>query len=349
MGKPNGSKNNPNLTSICFRKGLVMTIENTRNSPIPLESISIEAIQAAQARIADAAIHTPLIRLNVADAPAEIFLKLETLQPIGSFKVRGALNAIRLHRPEKLANGVWTASTGNMAQGVAWAARQLGLKCTVVMPDTVSRAKITAIRHLGAEIIRIPPSEWFQIVVIDHTYKGLTGQFIHPILAPGVMAGHGTIGLEILADLPDVDAIITPYGGGGLTCGVAAAVRALKPDTRLYACELETGTPLAHALAAGKPVQIEAREAPDYTHGFSGAPIVLPEVWPLVNKLVNGSLQMTVAELTASIKLLAEQNHIIVEGAGAAPVATALAGRAGAGKVVCVVSGGHIDSDFSFR
>lgn len=311
----------------------------------PQGPVPIEEICAARERIADVAIRSPLLRFNVDDAPAEIYLKLENLQPIGSFKMRGALNAMRLISPHKPAEGVWTASTGNMAQGVAWGARQLGVKCAVVVPDNAPKTKLTAISQLGAKIIKVPRREWFQLVFFDHALHGVEGTFIHPITSSGVMAGHGTIALEILEDLPDVNAIITPYGGGGLTCGVASAVRALKPDTSLYACELETGAPLAAALAAGKPVEIETGPAPSYTHGFSGAPSVIPEVWPIVSKLVDGSLLMSLPELVFIIRLLAERNHVIAESAGAAPVATAFAGKAGTGKVACVVSGGHIGSD----
>ena len=205
--------------------------------------ITIEEIRAARDRISDSIVRTPLIRLNVDDAPAEIFLKLEILQPIGSFKLRGAINAMRLADAKELEKGVWTASTGNMAQGVAWAARQLGLRCTVVIPDNAPSSKLTAISELGAEIVKIPRTDWFNLILFDHKYESMEGLFIHPASNRAVMAGQGTIGLEILEDLPDVDAVITPFGGGGLTCGVASALRALKPDTRIYACELRCPGP----------------------------------------------------------------------------------------------------------
>ncbi len=309
------------------------------------EPITIEEIRTARERISDSVVRTPLIRLNVDYAPAEIFLKLEILQPIGSFKLRGAINAMRLADAKELEKGVWTASTGNMAQGVAWAARQLGLRCTVVVPDNAPGSKLIAINELGAEIVKIPRTDWFNLILFDHEYESMEGLFIHPASNRAVMAGQGTIGLEIVEDLPDVDAVITPFGGGGLTCGVASAVRALKPDTRLYACELETGAPVAPSLAAGRPVTIEPRPAPSFSEGFSGAPTIAPEMWPLVSSLIDGSLVMSVAELVSTIKLLVERNHIVAEGAGAAPVATALAGKAGGGKIVCIVSGGRIDSE----
>ena len=314
-------------------------MQQTAHEPIP-----IDQIRAARERIAGAAIHTPLVRLNVDDAPAEIYLKLENLQPIGSFKIRGAINAMRLADPDQLAQGVWTASTGNMAQGVAFGARQLGIPCTVVLPDNAATAKIESIRKLGAEIRIFPRKDWFELIFYKKPIEGLelSGVFIHPVDDRNVMAGHGTMGLEILEDLPDVDAVLAPYGGGGLTCGVASAVRALRPATRFYACELEVGAPLAAALAAGKPVVTEREATPPFAGGFSGSTTVIENVFALVRQLIEGSLTMSLPDLVSAIRILAERNHIIAEGAGAAPVAGALQGKAGAGKVVCVVSGGHI-------
>jgi threonine dehydratase len=283
---------------------------------------------------------TPLVRLNVEDGPAEIFLKLENLQPIGSFKLRGASNAIALAPRASLARGVWTASAGNMAQGVAWQARRLGLKCTVVAPDHAPETKLAAIRRLGGLVEKAPFHEWFQILA-DHSYQDLDGHFVHPVSDPAVIAGNGTIGLEILEDLPDVESIVVPYGGGGLSCGIASAVRALKPGTRVYACEVETAAPFAASLAAGEPRKIDY--TPSFVDGI-GAPFVLAEMWPLASRLLDDSLVMSLAGVAAAVRLLAERNRVIAEGAGATPVAAALAGRAGRGKVVCVVSGGNIDA-----
>jgi threonine dehydratase len=232
-----------------------------------------------------------------------------------------------------------------MAQGVAWGAREMGLKCTVVVPDNAPASKLAAIGELGAGIIKIPRDDWFNLILYTHEHPGMEGLFIHPASNREVMAGQGTIGVEIVEDLPDVDAVITPMGGGGLTAGVASTVRALKPDARLYACELETGAPLAPSLAAGEPVTIKPRPAPGFAEGFSGAPSVGPDMWPILSSVVDGSLVMSVADLVSTIKLLVERNHIVAEGAGAAPVASALAGDADDGKFVCVLSGGHIDSD----
>ncbi len=309
----------------------------------PLEPIEIHEIRAARMRIRDAVLHTPLLRLNVDRAPAEIYLKLENLQPIGSFKIRGATHAIRLADPRDLDRGVWTASTGNMAQAVAWAARETGVCCSVVVPAGTPNSKLDAIDALNAQIELIPKGDWYDLVLHGRGLESRDGLFIHPVRDRAVMAGHGTMGLEIIEDLPDVDAVIIPFGGGGLTCGVASAVRVLKPDTRLYACELESGAPVAASLTAGRPVTIEPGPAPAFTGGFSGAPSVMAEMWPMVHGLLDGSLLMSVAEIEQALRLLVKCNHVVAEGAGAASVATALAGRAGPGKIVCVVSGGHID------
>jgi threonine dehydratase len=303
-------------------------------------AISLEAIRAARGRIAGAVIRTPLIRLNVDDAAAEIYLKLENLQPIGSFKLRGAGNAIASASRQQLADGVWTASAGNMAQGVAWHARQKGLPCTAVVPDHAPDAKLSAITRLGGRVAKVPFETWWQIIV-THAFAGMNGFFVHPVSDPAVMAGNGTIGLEILEDLPEVDAGVIPFGGGGLSAGIASAIRAIKPDTRLYACEVETAAPLAASLAAGAPRTVS------YTATFVdgiGSGGLLPDMWGLVSRLLDGSLTVGLAEIAAAIKLLVERNRVVAEGAGATSVAAALSGQAGAGKIVCVVSGGNIDS-----
>ena len=303
------------------------------------QSIPLEAIQAAAERIADSVVRTPLIRLPVDDAPAEVFLKLENLQPIGSFKLRGAGNAMAQATGSELQRGVYTASAGNMAQGVAWNAARLGIPCQVVVPDHAPETKLSAVRRLGSEIIKVPFDRWWEVIVTGE-YTGLDGLFIHPVSNPDVMAGNGTIGLEILHDLPDVDAVVIPYGGGGLSSGIASALRALKPNTRIYAVEVDTAAPLAAALRAGEPVAV------DYTASFVdgiGGKSVLPEMWHRVRGLLDDSLVVSLGEIKAAIGLLAERQRVIAEGAGAASVAAALAGKAGGGKVVCVVSGGNIE------
>lgn len=305
---------------------------------------SIDDIRAARARIADSALRTPLVRLNV-DSSA-IYLKLENLQPIGSFKLRGAGNAIALATPEQLAHGVYTASAGNMAQGVAWHARRLGIPCTVIVPDHAPATKLEAITRLGGDIIKVPFATWWQVLV-TRQYPGQAGFFIHPVSDAAVMAGNGTIGMEILEDLPQVDEIFVPYGGGGLACGVATAVRALKPDTRVYACEVETSAAFSAALAADAPTSIEYIAS--FVDGI-GSGSVLAEMWPLARALLDGSVVTTLADIAEAIRILAGRNRIIAEGAGAAPVAVALQREAARRRdgaaprtVVCVVSGGNID------
>ena len=303
------------------------------------EPIPLADIRAARERLVGAAIRTPLVRLNVFDAPAEIYLKLETLQPIGSFKIRGAANAIALATQAQLAKGVYTASAGNMAQGVAWSARRLGIPCTVIVPDHAPETKLAAITRLGGKIIKVPFDDWWQIIV-THQFPGVEGLFVHPVSDPAVMAGNGTIGLEILEDLPEVEVILVPYGGGGLSSGIASAIRALKPDTKVFACEVEGAAPLAPSLAAGAPQPVTY--TPSFVDGI-GSGSVLPDMWPLVSRLLDGSIVMSLAEVAAALKLLAERNRVIAEGAGATALAAALSGQAGTGKVVCVISGGNID------
>ena len=306
-----------------------------------MNPITLREIEAAASRIKGSALRTPLLRLPMEDAPAEIYLKLENLQPIGSFKLRGAGNAMALAAPEQLTGGVVTASAGNMAQGVAWNARRLGIACHVVVPDHAPETKLDAIRRLGGEIVKAPFDEWWG-VILSGRYEALPGLFIHPVSNRDVIAGNGTIGLEILEDLPDVDAVIIPYGGGGLSSGIASALGALKPNTRVYAAEVETAAPLAASLAAGRPVEVEYQAS--FVDGIGGKS-VLPKMWTLVSDLLDGSLTVSLDEVRGAIRLLVERQRVIAEGAGAASVAAALSGRAGAGKVVCVVSGGNIDRE----
>ena len=304
------------------------------------EPTPLDAIRAAQARLAGSVLRTPLVRLAVDDAPAEIYLKLENLQPIGSFKLRGAGNALSLIDPARLADGVWTASAGNMAQGVAWCARRLGVPCTVVVPDGAPATKRAAIERLGARILSVPFVDWLDTFRTRH-HPEVTGLFVHAFSDPAVMAGNATIGAEILEDLPDVDAVVVPWGGGGLCCGIAAAVRALAPGCKIYAAEVATAAPLAASLAAGEAVEVPY--APSFVDGI-GAPIVFPEMLALARQLVDGALIAALDEVAAAVRLLVERNRVVAEGAGAAAAAVALAGKAGAGKVACVVSGGNIDT-----
>ncbi|MBV8855856.1 MAG: threonine/serine dehydratase [Acidobacteria bacterium] len=300
---------------------------------------TLAAVEEARGRLSGAAIRTPLVRLNYREAPAEIYLKLENLQPIGSFKIRGAANAIARLSREELAGGVLTASAGNMAQGVAWRARDLGIPCTVVAPETAPETKVRAVERLGGRVIKVPFGEWWDCFE-RRAYAGVKAHFVHAFDDPDVMAGNGTIALEILEDLPEVDAVVIPWGGGGLACGIAAAMRELRPNCKLYAAEVETAAPLAASLAAGAARQVDYQ--PSFVDGIGGRG-VFPAMFERAQQLLDGSLVVGLEQVAAALRLLAERNRVIAEGAGACPVACALEGLAGAGKVVCVVSGGNID------
>jgi threonine dehydratase len=302
---------------------------------------SLSEVRAARDRLRGKVTHTPLIRLPIDTGNSEIYLKLENLQPIGSFKLRGATNAMTLAGDDAIANGVYTASAGNMAQGVAWCAHELGVRCRVIVPDHAPKTKTDAIERLGGEVIKVPFDEWWQVLV-NHQYPGMDGFFLHPFADERVMAGNGTIALEIFDDLTDIDAIIVPYGGGGLSCGIAAATRAISPDTKVYAVEVETAAPLTASFAAGKPTPVT------YTRTFidgMGSGGVSEEMWPLVKSLLVGTVVVSVAEIAAAVKLLVERCRVVAEGAGAASVAAAVSGKLDVKRVVCIVSGGNIDTD----
>ena len=300
--------------------------------------IALAEIEAARERIAGAAVRTPLLRLHV-EAPAEIYLKLENLQPVNSFKIRGATNAVMLAPEKARRTGLVTASAGNMAQGVAWTARELGVPATIAVPEHAPQAKLAAIERLGGRVLKLPYDDWWNAIVTSRV-DGVEGLFVHPVQDPGVIAGNGTIGLEVLEDLPEPDAVVIPYGGGGLTVGIASAVKALRPGTRIFTAAPATAAALAAAFAAGKPTDV------DYQASFvdgSGSRRVLDTMWPQVAPLVDGALSIPVAEVAAAVRLLAERARVIAEGAGALALAAALSGRAGSGKVVCIVSGGNIN------
>jgi threonine dehydratase len=303
---------------------------------------TIADIWAARPIVMEAAMRTPLVRLQLDDAPAEIYLKLENLQPIGSFKLRGAQNAMRHAAPADLARGVLAASAGNMAQGVAFVARQLGVPATIIAPDHAPATKQRAVERLGAEFVRVPRERWWQTFQ-ERAFPGYEDRlFVHAFDDELVMAGNGTIGLEILEDLPEVDAVIAPFGGGGLISGIATALRALKPDTRILAAEVATAAPLSASFAAGAAREVAF--APSFVDGI-GSTAVFPRMWELARGLLDGALVASVDEARAAVRLLAERQRVIAEGAAACAVAVALAGGAGGGKVVCVVSGGNLDFD----
>ncbi len=286
------------------------------------------------------ALRTPLVPLPV-DGDVEILLKLELLQPVNSFKIRGAGNAILQASDAELSDGVLTASAGNMAQGVAYAARLRGVPATIVVPEHAPQTKIAAIERLGGTVIRVPYDEWWQVLV-DGRYEGAGGLFVHPVDNPFVMAGNGTIGLELLEQSDDFDAVVVPYGGGGLITGIASAVKSERPGVRFYAVEPETGAPVTATLAAGEPTAVEY--TPSFVDG-SGSRALIPGVWAHAAGLIDGAFALPTAETAAAVRLLAERVRVIAEGAGALAVAAATGGRVtGARKIVCIVSGGNIDT-----
>lgn len=301
-----------------------------------------EARKAVERTSSMGIVRTPLVRLNAPEVPVEIFLKLESLQPIGSFKIRGMANALAQADRVDLAEGVWTVSAGNAAQGLAWSALRLGVGCTVVVPESAPMAKLVAIDQLGASIIQVPFDEWLKIPA-RRSFDGLDGLFIHPFSDAAVMAGNGTIALEVVSDLPEAAAVLIPWGGGGLSCGIAAVLRELAPHMAVYACEFSPSAPLHASLVAGKPTTVPY--APSFVDGI-GAPLVFPEMFELAQRVLDGSLVVSLDETRRVLKLLAERNHVISEGAGAVPVAAAMRGELTlSGAVVCIVSGGNIDVD----
>lgn len=314
---------------------------------------TLEAIQSARQRLAGTILRTPLIKFDERSkdfsrylttkvvTTSEIYLKLENLQPTGSFKVRGAGNALLSAGPSQLKHGVWTASAGNMGQALAWYARRMDVACTVVVPDDAPEVKVKAIEQLGAQIIKVPFAE-YQSIQREGGHPKMKGLHIHPFADEAVMAGNGTIGLEILEDLPDVDTILVPYGGGGLSCGIAAAIGASRHKARIEAVEVASATPLTRSLAAGHPVEVPYRSS--FVSGM-GAPFVFPQMWPLASQLLNGSQVVDLAQAAEAIRMLAERHRLIVEGAGAVALAAALSQPAGK-KVVCVVSGGNISAGY---
>jgi threonine dehydratase len=300
--------------------------------------ITVAQVEEARRNLDGVALRTPLVRCNT-DAPAQLYLKLENLQPIGSFKIRGAANVMARTTREQLERGVLTASAGNMAQGVAFCARRMGIRATIVAPETAPATKVSAVERMGGRVIKVPFAEWWRTFE-TRSYPGVDATFVHAFDDPDVMAGNGTIALELLEDLQDLDAVVIPWGGGGLSCGIAAVLRARAPRVRIYAAEIESGAPLVASLGAGEPRTVEYK--PSFVDGI-GSKMVFPNMFERARGLLDGSLVVTLAEAAQAMKLVAERNRIIVEGAAACAVAAALSGRAGSGKVVAIVSGGNID------
>jgi threonine dehydratase len=300
--------------------------------------ISLDEIRRACERLGDDVVRTPLVPF----LDERIWLKLENLQPIGSFKLRGALSAIRAASPAELAGGVVTASAGNMAQGVAWAARELGIRARIIVPETAPQTKLDAVERLGGEVIRVTHEIWWQTMV-ERRYEGVDGLFVHPVEDEAVMAGNGTIGLELCEDLDAFDTVIVPWGCGGLTTGIASAVKALRPDVRIVTAEPETAAPLAASLRAGAPVEIEF--TPSFVDGAGGRAL-LPTMWDRARELVDEAVAVPLADVERALRDLALHARVVAEGAGALALAAA---RGRDERIVCIVSGGNIDASVLSR
>jgi threonine dehydratase len=305
----------------------------------PIRPVTLEEIRAAHERIRHTVIRTPLVRL-LHDGPVPVYLKLENLQPINAFKLRGAANAVALLTPEERGKGVWTISAGNAGQGVAYAAREAGIPCTVVVIETAAETKIARMGALGARLIKAPFDACWQ-AMDDRSFPGVEGTFVHPFDDHDFIAGNGTIGLEILEDLPEVKCVIASIGGGGLIAGIGAAMRAVAPHVRVLGAEPETAAPGALSFEKNSP-QVFAHWQQSFIDGAGGKSI-FPRMWERMHGLVDGSIVVTLDEVRQAMKLVAEKVRVIAEGAGATAAAAALSGRAGEGPIVAVISGGNID------
>jgi len=315
------------------------TIKTTTQRNIPAAMID-----DASRHVYEAAIRTPLIRLNYDglnyDTSAEIYLKLECLQPIGAFKIRGAYNAVRLLPEAERRRGVWTVSAGNAAQGVALAAKKAGVPCKVLVMDTAPMAKLDAVRRLGAEIVQATYDQCWKALEA-RAHPAMSGAFVHPFEDDEFIAGNATAGLEILEDLPDVDAVVAGFGGGGLSCGIAAGLKARGSKAKVFAAEPETAAPLAYSLAQGSPQYFPNWKA-SFVDGCGGKS-VFPRMWEIAHHLLAASIVVSLEEVRQAMKVVALRNHVIAEGAAGCAVAAGLSGKCGSGKIVCVVSGGNID------
>jgi threonine dehydratase len=305
----------------------------------PVRPILLDDIEAARIRVSGTVLRTPLVRLDLGDRP-DIYLKLENLQPTNAYKIRGATNSVAALSAEDRARGVWTISAGNAGQGVAYAARSFGIPCSVVAIETAPQTKLDRMRALGARIVPVSYEQAWQAAEA-HAFEGVEGTFIHPFDNHQFIAGHGTMGLEIVEDLPEVATVIAAIGGGGLITGVGSAVKALRPEVRVIGAEPETAAPFAHSRAQGRPGKF-----PDWQASFvdgAGGQSVTERMWQRMQPIVDGSIIVTLDETRAAMRLIAEKSRTIAEGAGALSLAAALSGRAGEGPIVCVVSGGNID------
>lgn len=306
----------------------------------PVRPVTLDEIRAARERIKNTITRTPLIKLRLDAGKPDIWLKLETLQPINAFKIRGAANAVALLSPEAKSKGVWTISAGNAGQGVAFAARMAGIPCTVVAIETAAETKLERMRNLGAHIVKAPFDACWQAMA-DRSFPGVDGTFVHPFDDHDFIAGNATLGLEVLEDLPNVSTIVAAIGGGGLLTGIGSAMRALAPKVKVLGAEPETAAPGALSFEKGSP-QVFDQWQYSFVDGAGGKSI-FPRMWERMKDVVDGSIVVTLDEVKNAMRVVAEKMRVIAEGAGALPVAAALSGRAGDGPIVAVVSGGNID------
>jgi len=308
--------------------------------PEPIRPILLAEIRQARERIAGTIVRTPLIRLELGPGAPDIRLKLENLQPINAYKLRGAANAVALLSEAERRRGVWTISAGNAGQGVAYAARAAGVACTVVAIETAPAAKLERMKALGAKLVPVPYEVAWK-ALDDRAYPGVEGTFVHPFDDHNFITGHATMGLEILEDAPDTAAVIMAIGGGGLITGVGSAVKALRPSIRVWGAEPETAAPAALSFARGSPQVFSAWQA-SFVDGAGGQSL-FPRMWQRMKPVADGCIVVTLEETKRAMRLMAEKSRVIAEGAGALPLAAALTGKAGAGPIVAVVSGGNID------
>jgi len=302
--------------------------------------VTLEEIRAARERIRGVVIHTPLIRFLHGTAGPEIWLKLENLQPINAFKLRGAANAVAMLSPDARARGVWTISAGNAGQGVAYAARQAGIPCTVLVIETAPDTKVQRMRDLGATLVKAPFTACWSAME-QRQYPGIEGTFVHPFDDHDFIAGNASIGLEIMEDLPGVKAVVAAIGGGGLVAGIGSAIRPLAPHVRILGAEPETAAPGALSFAARAPKEFDGWQA-SIVDGAGGKSI-FPRMWERMQGIVDGSIVVTLEEVRHAMRMVAEKSRVIAEGAGALAVAAALSGKAGDGPIVAVISGGNVD------
>jgi threonine dehydratase len=309
-------------------------------TPEVVRPITLAEIRAARERIADIAVRTPLVRLELgADAP-DIRLKLENLQPISAYKLRGAANAVALLSDDERARGVWTISAGNAGQGVAYAARRAGIPCTVVAIETAPAAKLVRMTALGARLVLVSYAVAWKALE-ERSFPGVEGTFVHPFDDHNFIAGHATMGLEIVEDVPDVAAVIAAIGGGGLITGVGSAIKALRPEVKVFGAEPETAAPAALSFARGSP-QVFTEWKATFVDGAGGQSL-FPRMWERMQPVVDGCIVVTLEETRRAMRMMAERIRVIAEGAGALPLAAALTGKAGRGPIVAIVSGGNID------